>query len=198
MHEDIIERGNAADLLLNVARYEEAESAYQALYDDALAAGPIDMRVAAKIALGMLVTLLESGQVERAHQLWTSRPSDPLGEGIFAIEHGMTSRADLWTYQMASSFLHALAVDDRETASASIDARMQAVCDDARVRDPALLPVAIKNWQLFLLQLHGDPVPERARAQADAEEARQGRTIVRDGVDFPPPSPWNTLWPPRG
>lgn len=184
-------RGNAADLLYNVARYDEAEQEYQALYDDARAAGPIDMRVAAKITLGMLLTLIESGQIEKAHALWTARPAEPLGEGIFAIERGFAPRADVMTYQMVSSFLHALATDDRDAATDAINTRMQAVCDYARASDAALLPLAIKSWKQFLTQLHGADIAPAALAAAAAEEARYGKPVALDGdLEFPLPAPW--------
>lgn len=191
MNPDHAARGNAADLLYNVARYDEAEHEYVALYDDVRAAGPIDMRVAAKIALGMLLTLIESGQVERAHALWTSRPADPLGEGIFAIERGFAPRSDVMTYQVVSSFLHALSTDDRQASTAAIDTRMQAVCDYARASDPAMLPVAIKCWKQFIAQLHGADVPPSALAPVVAEEALYGKTVALDGdLEFPLPAPW--------
>lgn len=191
MHPEHAARGNAADLLYNVARYDEAEAEYLALYDDVRAAGPVDMRVAAKIALGLLLTFIESGQLERAHALWTARPAEPLGEGIFAIERGFAPRADLMAYQVVSSFLHALATDNGQAATEAVNTRMQAVCDYARKDDAALWPVAIKCWKQFLTQLHGPDIEPSALSAAAAEEARYGKIVPLDGdLELPVPAPW--------
>jgi len=184
------ERGEAADLLLAVGHYDEAEQTYLSIYQDMQRGGPIDMFLAAKIALGVLITRIERGALADAHRLWTARASDELGEGIWGIERGALTRPDMLTYQMAAAFLHSLATDDRDAATEAVNAHMQAVCDAARQHDSALLPVAVKNWRQILMNLHGaDPTPAAAAAVA-AEEARLKEPPVLDGVDFPPLMPW--------
>lgn len=186
----LCERGEAADMLYNTARYEEAERAYLELYEKMRLAGPINMYVAAKIALGLLLTWIESGQVERAFKLWTSSPSQDLGEGIYAIEHGQTGTHDLAAYEMVSAFLHSLSADDRNAATEAVNELMKSVCTYASAFDPLLLPVAIKDWKQFLMHLHGNVVPHEEAAAVLAEEKRYGRPIEIDGIDFPPPWAW--------
>jgi hypothetical protein len=178
------ERGEAADLLYNIERYAEAERAYLEIYEEMTRSGVVDMRVAAKVALGLLLTWIESGQIERAHALWTSSPVDDLGEGIYAIEHGQTTRQDQIAYRVVSAFFHSLSAEDPAQATEAVNLLMSSVCEHARTHDPPMLPLAIQDWKQFLLSL-GAPLD-----RVSAEEARLGRSIPLDGVDFPPPSPW--------
>lgn len=183
-------RGEAADLLYNLGQYDEAERAYLALYEQMHATKVIDLFIASKIALGLLLTRIENQQVERAFQLFTSRPSDDVGEGIYGIEHGHTTRHDMVVYRFVSSFFHSISTGDRTAASEAINTLMEQACDYARANDPPLLPLAIKDWKLFLMQLHGPAVPPEVAVAVMGEQERYGRDIPLDGIDFPPPSVW--------
>lgn len=183
-------RGEAADLLYNIARYDEAVTAYEAIYDDMRRAGPVDMFVSAKIALGLLLTWIESGQVERAFRLWTSSPRDDLGEGIYALEHGQTALHDWMAYLVVSAFFHSLSAEDVNAASEAVNIHMQRVVDYAREHDLEMLPVVLKDWKQFLIQLHGTVVPYPHGDAVVREMERWGKPIPLDGVDFPPPTGW--------
>jgi hypothetical protein len=186
----LCERGQAADILLNTASYDEADAAYMSLYQDMRADGVVDLYVASKLVLGLLLSWLETRQVDRAFKLWTSRPSDDLGEGIYGIEHGYTSAHDRVVYDIVSAFFHSLSAEDVGVASSSVNQLMQRVCEYAREEDPLMLGMALSDWKQFLMHLHGQYVPPEIAQPVLEEMERYGRAVPLEGVEFPPPDAW--------
>lgn len=187
----LCERGQAADMFYNTARYEDAEKAYLSLYEDMKRDGVIDLYIASKLVLGLLLCWIEDHQVERAFRLWTSKPSDDLGEGIYGIERGQTSRHDRVVYDVVSAFFHSLSAGDIGIATASVNELMHRVCEYAHESDPLLLGLALSDWKQFLMLLHGQYVPPEVAQPVLEEMERYGRTVPLDGIEFPPPAPWS-------
>ena len=190
--------GDQADTLLKAKRYPEAQSAYIDILDRAINAEHLDSFIVAKVTLGYLLALVESGDIAQAHQVWTFRPDQHLlGDGIHFLENGQTSVHDLMIYFLISAHLHAHNTDNQAGFEGMQD-HMQRVARYAVEEAPELLAVVIGNWRHHLEEIFELPlasVPPRAKVQLQELEMKAGPTITPKRVYFPKPSLWKIDWP---
>ncbi|MFD3505819.1 hypothetical protein [Nocardia sp. NPDC058666] len=181
--------GAAADALLAQRNYADADHAYRAVLDAAIATGRPDALVAGKAVLGMLLSAVMSGRLNAAHHLWTSESGSPR-LGILALESGQVSAYDTVLYRLIEAFLHSLSTGDPATSSTAVDTIMHSCVTWTADHDATTVVRLLNNWKLHLIEIHGVNPPAAYTAALDAAERRWGTTSTTNTLYFPHPGPW--------
>ncbi|MDJ0703747.1 MAG: hypothetical protein QNJ46_10745 [Leptolyngbyaceae cyanobacterium MO_188.B28] len=195
----LAELGERLDGDCEAGNYSEALQGYQAILDSMLQKQDIDSFLLAKLTLGKLLTLVRSGKITEAHQVWSAEPSSFDGLGVQFLEAGQVSVLDSIIYLMISGFFYSISAGNLEVAIQGVNDRMNAVCKYGLADNPAILPQAFSNWHRFLQNVfseapyNGVP-PEDALSSFRTAIAAYRKTIQLVQIDFPSPSPWLVDW----
>ena len=189
--------GNKADNLLATQQFDRASSAYIDILTRSDEAGVFDSFILAKVTLGYLLALVESGDISQAHQVWTFRPDQHiLGEGVKFLETAQTSAHDLAIYFLISAYLHSHATD-REGALQGVDERMKQVANYALAEDPELMPIVMTNWRGYLEEIYEVPfnaLPKSATVEFGKFVEKAIVVFGPSEITFPRPSLWKIDW----
>ena len=191
--------GNQADNLLATQQFDRASSAYIDILTRSDEAGVLDSFILAKVTLGYLLSLVQRGDIAKAHQAWTFKPEEHLlGHGVLFLETAQTSVHDLMIYSLVSAHLHAHGTD-AEAALEGVNTQMRRVARYALSEAPGLLPTVIGNWRKHLEEIFERPfqlVPLDAQKELQELEAKAGKLTVPVSirVSFPQPSLWQIDW----
>jgi hypothetical protein len=191
--------GEQADALLAAGRHADARAAYESLSAKIEESKRVDSFIVSKVALGLLLTRIEQGDLQGAHSLWLSSLEDDrghgvLGIGIHGLETGQTSVHDLMVYFLISAYMHSLSSDPK-AALVGVNDFMKRVMQYAFEEDPELLPLALNNWRLHLKEVfNGEEVPARASHLWMEAQLRYGKKVPEAPIAFPKPSRWVIDW----
>jgi hypothetical protein len=185
--------GEQADALVGKGELEAGEKVFTELLGRVLEDKKLDSFIMAKLVLGLLLCLLRQARVQDAFEIWKSSLDDgtPIGIGVYALEQGQTSVHDLMVYFFLSGFLHSMSTD-AEAAVPAVNDLMARICNYGFEEDEKVLPVALNNWRLHLLEL-GDGKELASPERRDMLE-RYGREVEEGPLMFPGPSRWVIDW----
>ncbi len=191
--------GEKADAAYAAGKFREASLAYQATFDWMLATRKVDLFVAGKVVLGLLLCHLKLGETQQAFTLWTAPKDSPLWFGIQGLEQGQVSARDAIVYKMIEGFLHSLSLGDKQQAANAVNKIMSTVSDYSFEHEPDWLPQVLSNWHRHLAEVYenGSP-PEAVAAGLQRAVKRSGHELPLCAIDFPQPARWVIDWLPEG
>lgn len=191
--------GEKAAAAYAAGKFQEASLAYQATFDRMLSTRKVDLFVAGKVVLGLLLCHLKLGETQQAFTLWTATKDSPLWFGIQGLEQGQVSARDAIVYKMIEGFLHSLSLGDKQQAANAVNKIMSTVSDYSFEHEPGWLPQVLSNWHRYLAEVYenGSP-PEPVAAALQRAVKRSGRELPLCAIDFPQPARWVIDWLPEG
>ncbi|UFS98714.1 hypothetical protein [Nocardia huaxiensis] len=181
--------GEAADALLAERWLYDAESAYRALLDEALADPAPHPLILAKAMLGLLMSLIMNDRADVAYRIW-SGAEQAFAPAVAALERGQVGEHDRIAYALVGAFFQAGRPGDRDRAGQAVDGLMTHCLDYARRAAPGIVPRMINNWRRCLTQVFDGTPPPRARERLEAAEQLWGQPIPEDNLLWLQPSAW--------
>jgi hypothetical protein len=190
---ELCELGEAADQLYLGGDYEGAEDAYMRVLRKMKNQSTIDSYLMSKLTLGMMLTLICSGKIQDAFNIWTAsieKESSLFGIGIHGLENGQVSVKDTMLYDFICAYFHSLSGGDPKEAAEALNFYMNRICDYAKDNDPELLPTALSNWILQIHNIFEGPPPKTQLEDYEYWAKELGKTETQPDVQFPEPSKW--------
>jgi len=189
--EELCAAGELADEHLAAERFEEAEKGYIGLLSGMVDDGEVDAFILAKLTLGLLITELQRGNIESAHEIWVADgEDDAFALGIYSLENDQTSDHDFAVYLFISAFLHSIGTDPK-AAEEAVNHYMGQLCEYASNEAPELLAVAVNNWRQHLREIYEQEDPPAEACKAVNEFADKLANPEPDRpIEFPLPGPW--------
>jgi hypothetical protein len=186
------ELGEKAQKLLHDEKYQQALQTYTQLIQKIEDVGGIDSYVVAKTTLGLLLSLVRLGHLDRAFEVWNAPMDESLvGLGIFALENAQTNLDDMITYDCVCAFLHSVSDASKKEAGQAVNQYMSRVCEHALERgDRALMMLALSNWKNHLRQVFGSAIPYEFAAPIISFEKQFGEPVRPRAIDYPKQADW--------
>jgi hypothetical protein len=191
-HQELCQRGEHAEQLLNDGHVREALKAFDEISADLEKKGDFDSFFAAKITLGQLRCQVKLGNFKAAYQIWNASVEDSLnGIGIYALENAQTTLADMIAYDMICAFLHTLGENDKRTVAAAVNQYLSRVCEQAyEDGNRMVMKAALSNWKQHLRSLFGVTIPHRIAEPLIQYERTLGESVRPQALEFPAGSGW--------
>lgn len=190
--QELCERGEKADQLLNEGNAREALKAFTEIKKDLEKKGDFDSYLAAKLTLSLLRCHVKVGDFKNAYSVWNANLEDSLlGIGIYSLESAQTTVTDMITYDMLCAFLHTLGEADKTTTAAAVNQYLSRVCEHALEHgDRATMRMALSNWKSHMREIFGSSLPIEYAKPLIKFEKTLGDTVKPMSIDFPKASPW--------
>ncbi len=178
--------GEESDRLAGLGRLAEARQAHERFLAEITRVGTAGPVLAARAAMSVIYRKLICMQLKEAYDVLSCQPEHFLyTPGVKSIEEGAVRPREWILFQLMGGFL--CATQKAEKAMAD---RLSNACEVALKYEPQLLPLALRNWRLHLMAVHGADIP--APAMAAWEEAKKPctRPLSPFTIGFPAPGPW--------
>lgn len=184
--ESLCRLGEESDRLAGAGRFAEAAAAHERFMAEIGRVGTAGPVLASRGALSLLYRLMMCLQLEPAYALLSCQPEHPFyTPGIKSVEGGSVRPREWILFQMLGGYLCAT-----QKASEAMEGRLANACEVALKYEPQLLPLALRNWRLHLMMIHGEAIPEAKMAAWEEVKTRCTRPLSPWTIGFPAPGPW--------
>jgi hypothetical protein len=189
----ICNEGQKADHLYEEGRYREAQKAYLALVGKIEETDHVDSYLVSKITLGLMLTHIKSGDLQRAFSIWNSHIDSSLfGIGIYGLENAQTNIEDMICYDFLCAYLHSISDAPKYECASAINTYMSRVCEYGfEQKDSEMLKGAINNWKLHLNEVFKGTIPHAYALPLIEAEKRFGHAVTLSGLFLPRPATWS-------
>ena len=191
--DSICTRGEKADQLYSQGRYAEALKGYTGLLNDMENDSQIDSYLIGKVTLGVILTHIKMGQLQKAITVWNSTLEDSLfGIGIYGLESAQSTLHDILTYDFICAYLHSVADATPDESGHAVTQYMSRVCEHAmEAGNRDLCRMALNNWKQHLREIFKTSIPfAYAKPLIDFEKA-YGTQVKLGALEFPAPEAWS-------
>ena len=185
--------GEKADQLYKAGRFREAQRAYLDLIGKIEETEHVDSYLVAKITLGLMLTHIKSGDLQRAFSIWNSHIDSSLfGIGIYGLENAQTNVDDMICYDFVCAYLHSVSESPKYECASAINTYMSRVCEHGfELNDSELVRKAINNWKLHLSEVFKGSIPHGYALPLIEAEKRHGSSVTQSGLQFSEPATWH-------
>ncbi len=187
-------KGETADRKLLSEDPKRAYEEYEEILEKMLELKEVDTFLMSKTVLSMMLALIRLETYAEAHALWAAGEDDIRSIGIKSIEDGGVSESDTILYLQISAFLHSLSSGTKKQIVTAIDDTCKQVCEYLLEQDPKMLPSAIRNWRLHLMEVYDGPIPEQSQKQLLSFEKKVKSKDESSSLRFLEPSEWKITW----
>lgn len=185
--------GQKADQLYKEGRYREAQRSYLDLIGKIEETDQVDSYLLAKITLGLMLTHIKSGEVQKAFSIWNSHIDSSLfGIGIYGLENAQTNIDDMICYDFVCAYLHSVSESPKYECASAINTYMSRVCEHGfEQSDSELVRKAINNWKLHLAEVFKGSIPHNYALPLIETEKRHGQPVAQSGLQFSELTDWH-------